>query len=150
LKERLKTNYVANFEPLPAQLLRKYIYYAKNYVNPKLTEPACRVLQNFYIGLRKHASGDGVPITTRQLESLIRLAQARAKIELREEILEQDALDVVDIMKESLYNILLNENGQLDFRRSSGQTKSKEANRLIAELNRVAEKHMNAEFDYSM
>jgi DNA helicase MCM8 len=51
------------------------------------------VLQQFYLSLRqKHKGIDGAPITTRQLESLIRLAEARAKMELREEVTEQDAL----------------------------------------------------------
>ena len=38
----------------------------------------------------------------RQLESLIRLTEARAKLELREEATEGDALDVVDIMRASM------------------------------------------------
>jgi DNA helicase MCM8 len=31
--------------------------------------------------------GDTIPVTTRHLESLMRLAQARAKAELREEVI---------------------------------------------------------------
>ncbi|KAL0347221.1 UNVERIFIED_CONTAM: putative DNA helicase MCM8 [Sesamum calycinum] len=38
---------------------------------------------------------DGTPITARQLESLVRLAEARARVDLREEISTQDALDIV-------------------------------------------------------
>ena len=50
------------------------------------------MLQNFYLTLRsKHKSVDGTPVTTRQLESLIRLSEARAKLELRREVTEQDA-----------------------------------------------------------
>lgn len=45
--------------------------------------------------------GDSIPVTTRHLESLIRLAQARAKLELREEVDENDALDVVLLLQES-------------------------------------------------
>lgn len=139
LKDKLKPDYVKNFEPLPASILRKYIAYARKYVNPKLSLEACDVLQEFYIGLRKiQHSSDSIPITTRQLESLIRLAQARAKLELREIVTEQDALDVVEIMKESLYDILTDEKGQIDFRRNSGSTKSKDSNQFLSELNRFA------------
>ena len=38
----------------------------------------------------------------RQLESLIRLTEARAKLELREEATESDAIDVVEIMRASM------------------------------------------------
>ena len=56
--------------------------------------------QNFYLDLRRqHQTQDSTPITTRQLESLIRLTEARARLELREVASEQDAQDVVEIMK---------------------------------------------------
>lgn len=58
-----------------------------------MTKPAAEILQKFYLKLRDHnMSGDGTPITARQLESLVRLAGARARVDLREEITEQDAL----------------------------------------------------------
>ena len=50
---------------------------------------------------RFHTS-DCTPITMRQLESLIRLTEARAKLELREEATEGDAIDVVEIMRASM------------------------------------------------
>lgn len=44
----------------------------------------------FYVLLRKrNHTMDSTPITTRQLEALVRLAQARAKLELREVVTEQ-------------------------------------------------------------
>lgn len=59
----------------------------------RMTKPAADILQKFYLKLRDHnTSGDGTPITARQLESLVRLAGARARVDLREEITEQDAL----------------------------------------------------------
>lgn len=70
---------------------------------------------------REHHSpgGDGTPITTRQLEALIRLAEARAKLELREVVTADDACDAVEVMKESLYDVFSDAHGQLDFRRGS-------------------------------
>jgi DNA helicase MCM8 len=118
LKEKLKQSNVENFDPLPPTLLKKYIGYAKKYIHPKLSNEAIGILQKFYLSLRKsHISKDSTPITTRQLESLIRLSQARAKIELRSVVSEQDALDVIEIMKDSLNDVLTDEKGQLDFRR---------------------------------
>ncbi|XP_018646085.1 DNA replication licensing factor MCM8, putative [Schistosoma mansoni] len=52
------------------------------------------------VELRKHRhSRDTFPVTLRQLESLIRLTQARARAELREEATKQDALDVCELMQ---------------------------------------------------
>lgn len=43
-----------------------------------------QVLKEFYLEMRRERAQDGgTPITTRQLESLKRLAQARAKLEMR-------------------------------------------------------------------
>lgn len=60
----------------------------------------CLFCQDFYLELRKqHQTRDSTPITTRQLESLIRLTEARARLELREEATKHDAEDVIQIMK---------------------------------------------------
>lgn len=66
--------------------MRKYIAYAKKYVpNPHLSSGAAQILQNFYLDLRKqHHTLDATPITTRQLESLIRLTQVKNKMNLFE------------------------------------------------------------------
>jgi DNA helicase MCM8 len=61
-----------------------------------------------------------MPITLRQLESLIRLSQARARAELREWVTEDDALDVVEMMQESLLDAYTNETGEVDFAHHSG------------------------------
>ena len=59
-----------------------------------------QLIKNFYLELRKqHQTQDSTPITTRQLESLIRLTEARARLELREEATKEDAEDIVEIMK---------------------------------------------------
>lgn len=59
----------------------------------RMSKAAAEILQKFYLQLRGHdKSGDGTPITARQLESLVRLVEARARLELREEITPQDAM----------------------------------------------------------
>ncbi|KAL0375116.1 UNVERIFIED_CONTAM: putative DNA helicase MCM8 [Sesamum radiatum] len=123
---RLDPKRDTDFVPLPGPLLRKYIAYARTYVFPRMTKPAAEILQKFYLRLRDHnTSADGTPITARQLESLVRLAEARARVDLREEISTQDALDVVEIMKESLYDKYVDENGFVDFGRSGGMSNRK-------------------------
>ena len=86
----------------PTQL-RKYIAYARAHVQPILSDQAKCVLEDFYLQLRaKQRGGDTVPVTARQLESLIRLAEARARMDLREEVTEADALDAVAVVRETI------------------------------------------------
>ncbi|XP_050940144.1 probable DNA helicase MCM8 isoform X3 [Cucumis melo] len=129
-----------DFVPLPGQLLRKYIAYARTFVFPRMSKPAADILQRFYLQLRdQNTSADGTPITARQLESLVRLAEARARVDLREEITVEDAMDVVEIMKESLYDKYVDEHGVLDFGRSGGMSQQKEAKRFLGALNKQSE-----------
>ncbi|KAI0498640.1 hypothetical protein KFK09_019530 [Dendrobium nobile] len=129
-----------DFVPLPGPLLRKYIAYARTYIFPSMSRPAADILQKFYLRLRDHnTSADGTPITARQLESLVRLAEARARLDLREEITAKDAMDVVEIMKESLYDKLLDEHGFVDFARSGGMSRQKEAKRFLSALHKESE-----------
>lgn len=93
------------FQPIPPVLLRKYIAYARKYVHPKLTQGARALLLRFYLELRtSHRSDDTTPVTTRQLESLIRLTEARAKAELRLDARTSDARDAIAIMQGAIRN----------------------------------------------
>uniref|UniRef100_A0A6N2LC87 Probable DNA helicase MCM8 n=1 Tax=Salix viminalis TaxID=40686 RepID=A0A6N2LC87_SALVM len=116
----------------------------------KMSKPAAEILQKFYLQLRDHnTSADCTPITARQLESLVRLAQARARLELREEVTAQDAMDVVEIMKESLYDKYVDEHGIVDFGRSGGMSQQKEAKRFLSALNRQSELQQKDTFSIS-
>ncbi|XP_062863189.1 DNA helicase MCM8 [Trichomycterus rosablanca] len=144
LSDRLKVHRGENFDPIPHQLLRKYVGYARHYVHPTLSVEAAQVLQDFYLELRKqNQSADSTPITTRQLESLIRLTEARARLELREKATQSDAEDVVEIMKHSLTDTYSDEFGRLDFDRSqlgSGMSNRSKVKKFVTALNQIAER----------
>lgn len=53
------------------------------------------------------------------LKYFTNLCQARAKLELREEASERDAMDVVELMRWSMIDTFIDEFGALDFHRSS-------------------------------
>ena len=113
LYQRLRRE-TKNFQTryLSPDVFRKYITYAKRYVHPVLTPGAAKILQKLYLTMRAQASlGDSIPVTTRHLESLIRLSQARARVELRQEVTEQDANDVAHLLQESLLDAFTNETG---------------------------------------
>lgn len=92
--------------PISAELLRKYISYAKS-VKPVLTDEALKRLNDFYLAMRSASETEGSPvaITARQLESLVRTAEARARAALRKEVLAEDAEAAVAIMKRSLEEV---------------------------------------------
>ena len=73
-------------------VLRKYIAYARRKVSPRLTAAASAKIKEFYVELRRKSKDAGsVAITPRYLEGLVRLAEANAKMVLREEVREEDA-----------------------------------------------------------
>ena len=66
--------------------------------------------------------------------------------ELRESVTVRDALDVVDIMKESLNDVLADEFGHLDFRRGKGLSKSKQISVFMKVLHQKSKQRENAIF----
>ncbi len=92
--------------PIPTELLRKYISYAKG-IKPALTKEAVQRLKDFYMAMRSASETEGSPvaITARQLESLVRTAEARARSALRKKISAEDAEAAVAIMKRSLEEV---------------------------------------------
>jgi replicative DNA helicase Mcm len=92
--------------PIPLDLLRKYVSYAKG-IKPVLTQEALQRLKDFYLAMRAASESEGSPvaITARQLESLVRVAEARARAGLRKEVLAEDAEASIAIMKRSLEEV---------------------------------------------
>lgn len=66
-------------------LFKKYVAFAKQKIKPKLSEEAVDEIKNFYLKMRK-ASLEGesrsISISARQLQGLVRLAEAHAKSRL--------------------------------------------------------------------
>ena len=92
---------------------------------PKISPECAAVIQEFYLELRrKYQSADTSPITIRQLESLIRLTEARARLELREEATAADANDVIEIIKSTFVDTFTDDLGKallsLLFKKSAG------------------------------
>ncbi len=115
-----KTTRKSAVAPISPEFLKKYIGYANRYVIPQLTAEAAEVIENFYVDLRKSAEGGAapVPITARQLEALVRLAEARAKMALRTKVTKEDAEASVRLLEESLRMVALDRiTGKIDIDR---------------------------------
>ncbi|MFQ1021530.1 MAG: minichromosome maintenance protein MCM [Thermoprotei archaeon] len=98
----LKVHMVTEQKPaIPPQLLRKYISYARRYVAPTLSEEAANALQEFFLKMRERSvsSDSPVAITPRQLEGLIRLTKAEARLRLRDMATVEDAQEAINLTK---------------------------------------------------
>ncbi len=92
--------------PIDAELLRKYISYSKT-IQPELSNDALNRLREFYLAMRTASESEGSPvaITARQLESLVRVSEARARASLRKVVTGEDAEAAISIMKRSLEEV---------------------------------------------
>uniref|UniRef100_A0A8C5CYR9 DNA replication licensing factor MCM2 n=1 Tax=Gadus morhua TaxID=8049 RepID=A0A8C5CYR9_GADMO len=87
---------------IPQELLRKFIIYAKEKIHPKLNQMDQDKVARIYSELRKESMATGsIPITVRHIESMIRLAEAHARIHLRDYVLEDDVNMAIRVMLES-------------------------------------------------
>ncbi len=103
---------------VPPKLMRKYIAYAKQKIKPKLTDEAIEEIKNFYVKLRNQSvKSDSdikpIPITARQLEGIIRLAEANAKLHLNKKVTAKDAKIAIDLLKTSLSQVGYDEEAQI-------------------------------------
>jgi replicative DNA helicase Mcm len=95
---------------IPREIFRKYVAYAKQRVKPVLGETAIAEIKKFYVELRNRpisseATLRPIPISARQLQALIRMAEASAKLRLSSEVSVEDAKNAIEIMKYYLMQV---------------------------------------------
>lgn len=99
------------------ELLRKYVAYARKNIFPTLSDEAKDYFLKYYVGLRSQGqdSNKPVPVTARQLEALIRLGEASARLRLSSKVTLEDARRVVKILEACLRKVGIDpETGFLD------------------------------------
>ncbi|KAI9994633.1 hypothetical protein PInf_011383 [Phytophthora infestans] len=89
---------------LDQELLRKYILYARTFVNPVLASGLdTGKIEAFYAQLRRASQHTGaVPVAVRHLESLFRMAEAHARMHLRDTVGDEDLALAIRVLTESL------------------------------------------------
>lgn len=98
-----KTRELEDDEFMDMTILRDYIAYAKENVHPKLSEEASQKLVESYVDMRKVGSGRGqITAYPRQLESLIRLAEAHAKVRFSQYVTLEDVEEAYRLHREAL------------------------------------------------
>lgn len=122
------------------EIMRKYIAYAKRTCKPKLTEEAIEEMKNFYVGLRTSRISEGdesrkstpIPISARQLEAIVRISQASARIRLADEVTLVDAKRAIETMVSCLKQVGVDtDTGQLDIDRIVTGITASQRNRIM-------------------
>ena len=129
---------------IETQLLRRYIAYARQKCHPILTDGAIEEIQKYYLTMRASGSTGNVknvPISARQLEALVRLSEAAAKLRLSDKVQKKDAKTAVRLVDYCLRQVALDETtGKIDIDKlatgipASQRSKIMIIKELIAEL----------------
>jgi len=87
---------------IPQELLRKYIVYAKQRCTPELSQINNDKVTTFYAALRQKTNIEGsIPVAVRHIESILRMAVARAKMHLRDSVNGEDVDIAIKVLLES-------------------------------------------------
>jgi len=116
-------------------LLRKYIAYAKQTCFPKLGKEPQKLIRDYYVKIRSTAAGEdgikSIPISARQLQAIIRLAEASAKIRLSKQVTKEDAERAIRLVEETLKQLGTDpETGKIDIDRITSGITATERSRI--------------------
>jgi DNA replication licensing factor MCM4 len=103
----------------PVEFLTAYISYARANVHPTISAEAGRQLVESYVEMRKlgqdvRSADKRITATTRQLESMIRLAEAHAKMRLSTEVTRDDVVEAVRLIRSALKTAATDAQGRID------------------------------------
>jgi len=132
--------------PVDPELFRRYVAFARSRVFPELTDEASEALLKGYTDLRNQGSSrEAITATPRILESLIRISESLAKMELREQVLSSDVDEAIRLLKAATYAAAVDpETGLIDWEQlivgmgASRRKRAKDLETLLQEI--LAEK----------
>jgi len=130
--------------PVTTEFLRKYVAYARKNFSPQLTDGAIEELKEYFVKMRSSAgtgaSARVVPISARQLEGLVRLSEANAKMNLRDKVTKKDAKRAIELLDYCLRQVALDEEtGQIDIDRIATGIPASQRNKIISIKEIIAE-----------
>jgi replicative DNA helicase Mcm len=138
--------------PIAPEKLRKYISYSRKYVHPVLSDEAASRIKEYYLNLRKlGAQQNTYPVTAREIEGLIRLSEASAKVRLSPDVELRDAERAINLVHFVLSDIFIDkETGKIDSDVINiGQPKSKvdKLRALLGIINTLEQKYDTVDID---
>jgi len=111
---------------ISSEILKKYFAHIRQKIQPVITDEAIEEIKDYYINMRNSATTDegvrSIPITARQLEGLVRLSEAAAKIRFSEKVTKEDAQKAIELVDYCLNQIAKDsETGKIDIDRLSSR-----------------------------
>ncbi|KAF4123986.1 DNA replication licensing factor MCM4 [Geosmithia morbida] len=108
-----------NDDILPVDFLTLYISYAKTNIHPVISQEAAQELVDNYVAMRAlgqdvRAAETRITATTRQLESMIRLSEAHAKMRLSETVTRDDVREASRLIQSALKTAATDAQGRID------------------------------------
>ena len=134
LKDKVFTRDVDDREVLTSEFIKKYVAHAKRNFHPTSDAAVMDILVAYYIDKRAEeaAQPDGMSLTARAVEATLRMAEARARLHLREHVSTEDAEQAIALDK--LWRHLADE-GHINTGDDSGVPKrAQSAERTIASM----------------
>jgi len=115
---------IDNRSLIDVDILTKYLGYAKK-INPILTKEAEDKILDYYMKMRNVESEEMITVTPRQLEGLIRIATARSRLLLKDQVEGEDAQRAIDLMEAMLHEVGVDVNtGKVDLGVLQGKPRS--------------------------
>jgi replicative DNA helicase Mcm len=109
---------------IDSETLTKYLSYVKR-IDPKLTKEAEQKILDYYMKMRTVEAEDMITVTPRQLEGLIRMATARARLLLKTQVEEDDADRAIYLLQDMFENAGIDVNtGKVDLGVLQGRPRS--------------------------
>lgn len=100
---------------ISTDLFSKYLSFSKQ-IEPNLTTDAIDLIRNYYMKMRNVDSEGMITVTPRQLEALVRLSTARARLLLRDRVESEDAERAIYLVQRMLETAGVDVNtGKVDF-----------------------------------
>lgn len=91
----------SNRNVIDPDMLTKYFAYAKRF-KPEMTSEAEEVILKYYLDMRKGETSETINATPRQLEGIIRLSTARARLLMKDTVEAEDAERAIHLLNRSL------------------------------------------------
>ena len=109
---------------IDSETLTKYLTYVKR-IEPQLTNEAEKIILDYYMKMRNVEAEEMITVTPRQLEGLIRLATARARLLLKTQVEEDDAKRAIYLLQNMFENAGIDVNtGKVDLGVLQGRPRS--------------------------